>query len=433
MDSRRSLSRRAFLQASAAGAGAALLGRAPRDAFAALARTWRQIETVGVITLGHIEHGKTTLTSAITKVLALSNLATFQPYEILDNASVEDVGGVSINIAHVEYATEYRRYAHVDCPAFRDYIKVLMMGAARMDGAILVVSASDGPMPQTREHIRLAQAVGVPAFVVYLNKLDLMNDPELLDLVELEIRELLSAYGYPGDGTPIIRGAALEALRSSSADPLAAEYASVVALLKTLDYLPTPTSVTDLPFLMPIEDVFSIKGRGTVVTGRVERGAAVKNAEVEIVGLGGATLRTTVTGIEMFHKELDQALAGDNVGVLLRGIERDQVERGMVLAASGSILPYQTFAGDVYVLRQDEGGRHKAFFTGYRPQFYIRTIDVTGMIALPEGVEMAMPGDQTHVTVELIAPAALERGTRFVIREGGQTVGIGVVTEVMGY
>jgi len=385
---------------------------------------------VNVGTIGHIDHGKTTLTAAITKTLALKKMAEFRAFDSIDNAPEERERGITIAIAHVEYETEARHYAHVDCPGHRDYIKNMITGAAQMDGAILVVAAPDGPMPQTREHVLLARQVEVPAMVVFLNKVDMMDDPELLELVELELRELLSSYGFPGDKTPIIRGSALAALNESSPDAGAAGYAPIWELMAAVDaYIPTPVREKDKPFLMPVEDVFSIKGRGTVVTGRVERGVAKKGEEVQVVGLRDS--RTTViTGTEMFHKELDAVEAGDNAGILLRGIERTDVERGMVLAKPGSIQPHTTFEAEVYVLRKEEGGRHKAFFPGYRPQFYIRTMDVTGEIALPAGVEMVMPGDNVNMTVKLIMPVALEAGSHFAIREGGLTVGAGVITHI---
>ncbi|MGH2592022.1 MAG: elongation factor Tu [Anaerolineae bacterium] len=385
---------------------------------------------VNVGTIGHIDHGKTTLTAAITKTLALKKMAEFRAFDSIDNAPEERERGITIAIAHVEYETVARHYAHVDCPGHRDYIKNMITGAAQMDGAILVVAAPDGPMPQTREHVLLARQVEVPAMVVFLNKVDMLDDPELLELVELELRELLSSYGFPGESTPIIRGSALAALNEASRDPAAAGYAPIWALLAAVDtYIPTPRREKDKPFLMPVEDVFSIKGRGTVVTGRVERGLAHKGEEVQLVGLRDS--RTTViTGTEMFHKELDAVEAGDNAGILLRGIERTDVERGMVLAQPGSIRPHTTFEAEVYVLRKEEGGRHKAFFPGYRPQFYIRTLDVTGEIALPAGVEMVMPGDNVNMTVKLITPVALEAGSRFAIREGGLTVGAGVITNI---
>ena len=386
---------------------------------------------VNVGTIGHIDHGKTTLTAAITKVLSLKGWADFRAFDQIDNAPEERARGITIAIAHVEYETAKRHYAHVDCPGHRDYIKNMITGAAQMDGAILVVAAPDGPMPQTREHVLLARQVEVPAMVVFLNKVDMMDDPELLELVEMELSELLESYGFPAD-TPIVRGSALKALESTSTDPDAPEYACIWELMDTVDeYIPTPERDLDKPFLMPVEDVFSIKGRGTVVTGRVERGTLKKGEEVEIVGLSEEIRKTVVTGIEMFHKELDQAQAGDNAGILLRGIDRDEVERGMVLAKPGSITPHRRFMGEVYVLRKDEGGRHKAFFSGYRPQFYIRTMDVTGTITLPEGVEMVMPGDNVNLEVELITPVALEKGSKFAIREGGLTVGAGVITEIL--
>ncbi|HEX3050272.1 MAG TPA: elongation factor Tu [Aggregatilineaceae bacterium] len=387
---------------------------------------------VNVGTIGHIDHGKTTLTAAITKTLALKGWADFRAFDSIDNAPEEKARGITIAIAHVEYQTEARHYAHVDCPGHRDYIKNMITGAAQMDGAILVVAAPDGPMPQTREHILLAGQVEVPAMVVFLNKVDMMDDPELLELVELELRELLTSYKFPGDETPIIRGSALKALESSSKDPNAPEYACIWELMNVVDtYIPTPAREFDKPFLMSVEDVFSIKGRGTVVTGRVERGALKKGEEIEIVGLRDESMKTVVTGIEMFHQELDQAQAGDNAGILLRGITREQVERGMVMAKPKSITPHKKFMSEVYVLRKDEGGRHKAFFTGYRPQFYIRTMDVTGSITLPDGVEMVMPGDSVNLMVELITPVALEKGSKFAIREGGLTVGAGVITEIL--
>jgi elongation factor Tu len=386
---------------------------------------------VNVGTIGHIDHGKTTLTAAITKVLAMRGQAQFRAFDTIDNAPEERERGITIAIAHVEYETDARHYAHVDCPGHRDYIKNMITGAAQMDGAILVVAAPDGPMPQTREHVLLARQVEVPAMVVFLNKVDMMNDPELLELVELELRELLTSYQFPGDETPIIRGSALAALESGSTDPQAAEYACIWELMNTVDtFIPTPVRDMQKPFLMPVEDVFSIKGRGTVVTGRVERGVAKKGDTIEIVGLRD-TRQSVITGTEMFHKELTDVEAGDNAGILLRGIEREDVERGMVLAAPKSITPHMKFRGEVYVLRKEEGGRHKAFFTGYKPQFYIRTLDVTGSIQLPDGVEMVMPGDNVNMVVELIVPVALEKGSRFAIREGGLTVGAGVITEIL--
>jgi elongation factor Tu len=387
---------------------------------------------VNVGTIGHIDHGKTTLTAAITKVLAMKGYADFTAFDQIDKAPEERERGITIAIAHVEYETDTRHYAHVDCPGHRDYIKNMITGAAQMDGAILVVAAPDGPMPQTREHVLLAKQVEVPAMVVYLNKVDMMDDEELLELVELELRELLDSYEFPGDETPIVRGSALAALESSSTDMDAPEYASIWELMRVVDeYIPTPERDTDKPFMMAIEDVFSIKGRGTVVTGRVDRGIAKKGEEVEIVGLQDEVMKTVITGTEMFHKELAQVQAGDNAGILIRGIDRDEVQRGMVLAKPGSITPHKKFKAQVYVLRKDEGGRHKAFFSGYKPQFYIRTMDVTGEITLPEGVEMVMPGDDVNMNVELITPVALEKGQNFAIREGGLTVGAGVVTDII--
>jgi elongation factor Tu len=386
---------------------------------------------VNIGTIGHVDHGKTTLTAAITKVLAMLGKAQFRPYDSIDNAPEEKARGITINTAHVEYETDKRHYAHVDCPGHADYIKNMITGAAQMDGAILVVSAADGPMPQTREHILLARQVGVPYIVVYMNKVDMVDDPELLDLVELEVRELLSKYGFPGDKVPVIRGSALKALESQSNDPNAPEYKSIIELMNAVDeYIPTPERPIDKPFLMPIEDVFSISGRGTVVTGRVERGVIKVGDEVEIVGFR-ETRKTVATGVEMFRKVLDEGRAGDNIGVLLRGIGKDEVERGMVLAKPGSITPHTKFKAEVYVLTKEEGGRHTPFFNGYRPQFYFRTTDVTGVVKLPEGVEMVMPGDNVNITVELIAPIALEKELRFAIREGGRTVGAGVVTEIL--
>jgi len=380
-------------------------------------------------TIGHVDHGKTTLTAAITKVLAESGGATFTAYDQIDKAPEEKARGITIATAHVEYEPENRHYAHVDCPGHADYVKNMITGAAQMDGAILVVSAADGPMPQTREHILLARQVGVPAIVVYLNKVDQVDDPELLELVELEVRELLSVYDYPGDDIPVIQGSALHALEGT--DEEASGRASVLALMAAVDsYIPQPDRPKDQPFLMPIEDVFSISGRGTVVTGRVERGVVKVGEEVEIVGLK-ETLKTTCTGVEMFRKLLDQGEAGDNVGCLLRGTKREEVERGQVLARPGSILPHTRFKAEAYVLTKDEGGRHTPFFTNYRPQFYFRTTDVTGHVQLPEGVEMVMPGDNVTMDIELIAPIAMEQGLRFAIREGGRTVGAGVVAEVV--
>jgi elongation factor Tu len=383
-------------------------------------------------TIGHIDHGKTTLTAAITKVLGLKGWADFRAFDQIDNAPEEKERGITISIAHVEYETENRHYAHVDCPGHRDYIKNMITGAAQMDGAILVVAAPDGPMPQTREHVLLARQVEVPAMVIYLNKVDMMDDEELLELVELELRELLDSYEFPGDETPIVRGSALAALESTSTDVDAPEYASIWELMRVVDeYIPQPVREVDKPFLMSIEDVFSIKGRGTVVTGRVERGTMKPGSEVDIVGLRDDIRKVVVTSMEMFHKMLDQVEAGDNAGLLLRGVNRDEVERGQVLAKPGSITPHTKFMSEVYVLRKDEGGRHKAFFPGYRPQFYIRTMDVTGEITLPEGVEMVMPGDSVNLQVELITPVALEAGSTFAIREGGLTVGAGVITKIL--
>jgi elongation factor Tu len=386
---------------------------------------------LNVGTIGHIDHGKTTLTAAITKVLAMKGWADFRPFDSIDNAPEEKERGITIAIAHVEYETEQRHYAHVDCPGHRDYIKNMITGAAQMDGAILVVSAPDGPMPQTKEHVLLARQVEVPAMVVFLNKCDMMDDEELLELVDMELRELLDGYGFPGDDVPIVRGSALQALESTSTDPNAPEYGCIWELMHAVDeYIPMPQREVDRPFLMSVEDVFSIKGRGTVVTGRIDRGVVKVGDEVEIVGLKD-TRKTVVTGVEMFHKLLDQGQAGDNVGCLLRGIGREDVERGMVLAKPGSITPHTTFLAQVYVLRKDEGGRHKPFFPGYRPQFFIRTMDVTGEIQLPAGVEMVMPGDNVNMTVKLIVPVALEAGSHFAIREGGLTVGAGVLTEIV--
>jgi elongation factor Tu len=385
---------------------------------------------VNIGTIGHVDHGKTTLTASITKVLALKGKAERMKYEDIDNAPEEKKRGITINIRHVEYETDKRHYAHVDCPGHRDYIKNMITGAAQMDGAILVVSAPDGPMPQTREHVLLARQVEVPAMVVFLNKIDQMDDPELIQLVEMELGELLESYNFSAD-TPIVKGSALAANESESNDINAPEYKPILELMDTVDsWIPEPVREVDKPFLMPVEDVFSIKGRGTVVTGRVERGTLKKGENIEIIGLREEVMTTTVTGIEMFHKELDEARAGDNAGILLRGTTREEVERGMVLAKPKSIKPHKKFKCQVYVLRKDEGGRHKAFITGYRPQFYIRTMDVTGTIALPDGVEMVMPGDDVNLEVELIHPVALEKGSKFAIREGGLTVGAGVITEV---
>jgi elongation factor Tu len=386
---------------------------------------------LNVGTMGHIDHGKTTLTAAITKVAGLMGNAEFKAYDQIDNAPEEKARGITINIAHVEYETDKRHYAHVDMPGHRDYIKNMITGAAQVDGAILVVAAPDGPMPQTREHVLLARQVEVPSIVVFLNKVDMMDDPELLELVELELRELLSAYGFPGDETPIVRGSGKVALDSASKDINAPEYACIRELLNVVDeYIPEPKRETDKPFMMAVEDVFSIKGRGTVVTGRMDRGIVKVGDPVEIIGLRD-TRTSVVTGVEMFHKSLDQGMAGDNLGLLLRGIERADIERGQVLAKPGSITPHKKFLAEVYVLKKEEGGRHKAFFSGYRPQFYIRTMDVTGNITLPEGVEMVMPGDNVNLTVELIVPVALEQGSKFAIREGGLTVGAGVITKII--
>jgi len=386
---------------------------------------------LNVGTMGHIDHGKTTLTAAITKVAGLLGNAEFKAYDQIDNAPEEKARGITINIAHVEYETEKRHYAHVDMPGHRDYIKNMITGAAQVDGAILVVAAPDGPMPQTREHVLLARQVEVPSIVIFLNKVDMMDDPELLELVELELRELLVAYGFPGDETPIVRGSAKLALESTSKDVNAPEYACIKELLNVVDeYIPEPKRETDKPFMMAVEDVFSIKGRGTVVTGRMDRGIVKVGDAVEIIGLRD-TKASVVTGVEMFHKSLDQGMAGDNLGLLLRGIERADIERGQVLAKPGSITPHKKFLAEVYVLKKEEGGRHKAFFSGYRPQFYIRTMDVTGNITLPEGVEMVMPGDNVNLTVELIVPVALETGSKFAIREGGLTVGAGVITKII--
>ena len=386
---------------------------------------------LNVGTIGHIDHGKTTLTSAITKVLALKKMAEYRDFFSIDKAPEERQRGITIAIAHVEYETEKRHYAHIDCPGHADYIKNMITGAAQMDGAILVVAANDGPMPQTREHVLLARQVEVPAMVVFLNKVDMMEDPELLDLVELEVRELLSKYGFPGDDIPIVRGSALKAMESKSEDADAPEYEPIWNLMNAVDaYIPEPERPKDKPFLMPIEDVFGIKGRGTVVTGRIERGIVKASEEVEIVGFG-ETRKTVCTGVEMFRKTLDSGEAGDNVGCLLRGIEREDVERGQVLAKPGSIKPHTRFEAEVYCLSKEEGGRHTPFFSGYQPQFYIRTTDVTGAIQLPDGVEMVMPGDNIKMTSELKTPVALEEGVRFAIREGGRTVGAGVLTKVL--
>jgi elongation factor Tu len=388
---------------------------------------------VNVGTMGHIDHGKTTLTAAITKYCALANgEGAFRAFDTIDNAPEERERGITINIAHVEYETENRHYAHVDMPGHRDYIKNMITGAAQVDGAILVVAAPDGAMPQTHEHVLLARQVEVPALVVYMNKTDMMDDEELLELVEMELRELLDDQGFPGDTIPIVRGSALAALESESTDPNAPEYESIKELMRVTDeYIPEPERDTDKAFMMPVEDVFSIKGRGTVVTGRMDRGIVKVGDAAEFIGLRDKPINTTVTGVEMFHKLLDEGRAGDNLGLLVRGIDRDQVERGMVIAKPGSIKPQKKFLAEVYVLKKEEGGRHKAFFNGYRPQFYIRTMDVTGDITLPEGVEMVMPGDNVNLTVELIVPVALEQGSKFAIREGGLTVGAGVITKLL--
>ena len=387
---------------------------------------------VNIGTIGHVDHGKTTLTAAITKWLSLQGKAQFEAYDSIDKAPEEKERGITINTAHVEYETEKRHYAHVDCPGHADYIKNMITGAAQMDGAILVIAATDGPMAQTREHILLARQVGVPAIVVFLNKCDQVDDEELLELVEMEVRELLSKYEFPGDDIPVIKGSALNALISESNDPNAPEFACIKELMDAVDdYIPTPDRKEDMPFLMPVEDVFTISGRGTVATGRVERGVLKLSEEVEIVGLTDEKKKTVVTGIEMFHKLLDYAEAGDNIGALLRGVDRTGIERGQVLAKPGSIHPHTKFKGQVYVLTKDEGGRHTPFFNNYRPQFYFRTTDVTGVITLPEGTEMCMPGDNVEMSVELITPIAIEKGLRFAIREGGRTVGSGAVTDII--
>jgi len=386
---------------------------------------------VNIGTIGHVDHGKTTLTAAITKVLAMKGQAQFEAYDMIDKAPEERERGITINTAHVEYETDHRHYAHVDCPGHADYVKNMITGAAQMDGAILVVSAADGPMPQTREHILLARQVGVPYIVVFMNKIDQVDDPELIELVEMEIRELLSSYEFPGDDIPIIKGSALQALESPSTDPNDPVYKPILDLMDAVDsYIPTPDRKADLPFLMPVEDVFTITGRGTVATGRVERGQVKIGDEVEIIGLTTERAKTVVTGVEMFRKTLDYAEAGDNIGALLRGVQRNEVERGQVLCKPGTIHPHTKFRGQVYVLKQSEGGRHTPFFNNYRPQFYFRTTDVTGVITLPEGVEMCMPGDNVEMDVELITPIAIEEGLRFAIREGGRTVGSGVVIKV---
>ncbi len=391
----------------------------------------RTKEHVNIGTVGHVDHGKTTLTAAITKWLSLQGKAQFEAYDAIDKAPEEKERGITINTAHVEYETEARHYAHVDCPGHADYIKNMITGAAQMDGAILVIAASDGPMAQTREHILLARQVGVPAIVVFLNKCDQLDDPELLELVEMEVRELLSKYEFPGDDIPVIKGSALNALISESSDPNAPEYACIKELMDAVDsYIPTPDRKIDQPFLMPVEDVFTISGRGTVATGRVERGIVKMNDNVEIVGLMDEKKTTVITGIEMFHKMMDEAQAGDNIGALLRGIAKTDIERGQVICKPGSIHPHTKFRGQVYVLSKDEGGRHTPFFNNYRPQFYFRTTDVTGVISLPEGTEMCMPGDNVEMDVELITPIAIEEGVRFAIREGGHTVGSGVVIKV---
>ena len=387
---------------------------------------------VNIGTIGHVDHGKTTLTAAITKVLALDGKAQFEAYDMIDKAPEERERGITISTAHVEYETENRHYAHVDCPGHADYVKNMITGAAQMDGAILVVSSADGPMPQTREHILLSRQVGVPYIVVFMNKVDQVDDPELLELVEMEIRDLLTEYEFPGDDTPIVKGSGLKVLESTSTDPSAPEYACIHELMAEVDaYIPTPERKADLPFLMPIEDIFSITGRGTVATGRVERGQLNLSDEVEIVGLAEETRKVVVTGIEMFRKLLDYAEAGDNIGALLRGVARDEIERGQVLAKPGTITPHTQFKGEVYVLTKEEGGRHTPFFTNYRPQFYFRTTDVTGVVNLPDGVEMCMPGDNVTMSVELTTTIAIEEGLRFAIREGGRTVGSGVVTEIV--
>ncbi|MCD8390617.1 MAG: elongation factor Tu [Firmicutes bacterium] len=386
---------------------------------------------VNIGTIGHVDHGKTTLTAAITKVLAMKGQAQYEAYDMIDKAPEERERGITISTAHVEYETDNRHYAHVDCPGHADYVKNMITGAAQMDGAILVVSAADGPMPQTREHILLSRQVGVPYIVVFMNKKDQVDDDELLELVEMEIRELLNEYEFPGDDTPIIMGSALQVLESSSTDPDAEEYKCIWELMEAVDsYIPTPERKADLPFLMPIEDIFSITGRGTVATGRVERGQLKLNEEVEIVGLTDEKRKVVVTGIEMFRKLLDYAEAGDNIGALLRGVQREEIERGQVLSAPGSIHPHTKFKGEVYILTKEEGGRHTPFFNNYRPQFYFRTTDVTGVITLPAGTEMCMPGDNVKMEVELITPIAIEKGLRFAIREGGRTVGSGVVSEI---
>ena len=387
---------------------------------------------VNIGTIGHVDHGKTTTTAAITKYLSLLGKAQYEAYDQIDGAPEEKARGITINTAHVEYETDKRHYAHVDCPGHADYVKNTITGAAQMDGAILVVSAADGPMPQTREHILLARQVGVKYIVVYLNKCDMVDDPELLELVEMEVRDLLSSYDFPGDEIPIVKGSSLKVLESTSTDPNAPEYQCMKELMDAVDsYIPTPDRPVDQPFLMPVEDVFTITGRGTVATGRVERGEVKTGDEVEIIGLTTERKKTVITGVEMFRKTLDQAEAGDNIGALLRGIQRDEIERGQVLAKPGTINPHTKFKAQVYVLTKEEGGRHTPFFNGYRPQFYFRTTDVTGLIDLPAGTEMVMPGDNVDMTIELITPIAIEQGLRFAIREGGKTVGSGVVSEVI--
>ena len=387
---------------------------------------------VNIGTIGHVDHGKTTTTAAITKYLGLLGKAEYTAYDKIDGAPEEQARGITINTAHVEYETDNRHYAHVDCPGHADYVKNMITGAAQMDGAILVVSAADGPMPQTREHILLARQVGVKYIVVYLNKCDMVDDPELLELVEMEVRDLLSSYDFPGDDIPVIKGSSLKVLESTSTDPNDPVYAPIKELMEAVDtYIPTPSRPVDEPFLMPVEDVFTITGRGTVATGRVERGTVKIQDEVEIVGLKPESSKTVVTGVEMFRKLLDQAEAGDNIGVLLRGVDRKDIERGQVLAKPGTIHPHTKFKAEVYVLTKDEGGRHTPFFNGYRPQFYFRTTDVTGVIELPAGTEMVMPGDNISMTIELITPIAIEKGLRFAIREGGRTVGSGIVSEIL--
>ncbi len=387
---------------------------------------------VNIGTIGHVDHGKTTTTAAITKYLSLLGRAQYEAYDQIDGAPEEKARGITINTAHVEYETENRHYAHVDCPGHADYVKNMITGAAQMDGAVLVVSAADGPMPQTREHILLARQVGVKYIVVYLNKCDMVDDPELLELVEMEVRDLLSKYDFPGDDIPIVKGSSLNVLESTSTDPNDAVYAPMKELMEAIDsYIPTPARPTDEPFLMPVEDVFSITGRGTVATGRVERGIVKVSDEIEMVGLKTESSKTVVTGVEMFRKLLDQAEAGDNIGVLLRGVQRTDIERGQVLAKPGTIKPHTKFKSEVYVLTKEEGGRHTPFFNGYRPQFYFRTTDVTGVIELPAGTEMVMPGDNVQMTIELITPIAIEKGLRFAIREGGRTVGSGIVSDII--